>query len=192
MALFRKLPKIDGPHCATCGYCMIGNVSGRCPECGDEFDPSSRDATPRRRSLLRGLCYVVSALGIGLLALWSIAPTLNGPRGAASARIAKAAVGRSGPVAKALGAFRMDVGRFPRTSEGLAALFVRPDGLVAEWKGPYMEGTLVELVDPWGSPFQYIQPGIRNRDGYDLWSAGPDRVNQVGVSGTDDIVNWVR
>jgi hypothetical protein len=26
---------VDGPQCAKCGYCLRGNTSGRCPECGE-------------------------------------------------------------------------------------------------------------------------------------------------------------
>ena len=42
------------------------------------------------------------------------------------------------------------------------------------------------LLDPWGEPYQYRNPGIKNPNGYDLFSKGPDK-----KEGTpDDIGNW--
>jgi general secretion pathway protein G len=72
---------------------------------------------------------------------------------------------------KALQAYRIDTGRFPSTSQGLAALVVQPVG-EARWRGPYLQGALP--VDPWGTPYQYRLPGPAGRD-YELLSYGPDR-----------------
>jgi type II secretion system protein G len=81
--------------------------------------------------------------------------------------------------AKALERFRADVGRYPTTAEGLAALATRPDGLEA-WAGPY----LGELdVDPWGAPYRYRSPGTRRAASFDLESWGPDGVE----GGGDDV-----
>ena len=42
------------------------------------------------------------------------------------------------------------------------------------------------LHDPWGEPYQYRNPGLKNPDGFDLFSKGPDK-----TEGTeDDIGNW--
>ena len=83
----------------------------------------------------------------------------------------------------ALGAFEVDNGRYPTTSEGLGALSTAPGGLT-NWKGPYIERPVVN--DPWGNPYVYACPGTHNPDGYDLHSFGPD-----GQDGTeDDIDNW--
>jgi general secretion pathway protein G len=46
------------------------------------------------------------------------------------------------------------------------------------------------LKDPWGNPFEYRSPGQFNEDSYDLWSRGPDGVDDNGRSGSDDIKNW--
>jgi general secretion pathway protein G len=67
--------------------------------------------------------------------------------------------------------FRLDVGRYPSTQEGLAALVAQPAGL-ATWRGPYVKGTAVP-ADPWGRPFQYRVPGSAGRP-YDLLSLGAD------------------
>ena len=84
----------------------------------------------------------------------------------------------------ALYIFKSEVGRFPTTEEGLAALVLRPqgDGL-ASWK-PTMEA---ELLDPWGSRYSYRYPPVESAAGFpEVFSAGPD-----GVFGTgDDIGSW--
>jgi general secretion pathway protein G len=83
----------------------------------------------------------------------------------------------------ALGAFEVDNGRYPSSSEGLDALRNQPGGLT-NWKGPYIERPVGN--DPWGNPYVYVCPGTHNTDGYDLHSFGPD-----GQDGTeDDIDNW--
>lgn len=83
----------------------------------------------------------------------------------------------------ALGAFEVDNGRFPTSSEGLDALRNAPGGLT-NWHGPYIERAVVN--DPWGNPYVYTCPGTHNTDSYDLHSFGPD-----GHDGTeDDINNW--
>jgi general secretion pathway protein G len=83
----------------------------------------------------------------------------------------------------ALGAFEVDNGRYPTSSEGIDALSNQPGGLTT-WKGPYIERPVVN--DPWGNPYVYVCPGTHNVNGYDLHSFGPD-----GQDGTeDDIDNW--
>lgn len=81
--------------------------------------------------------------------------------------------------------YRIDVGEYPSTTEGLRALVEAPKGKEEKWKGPYLK----ELpLDPWSNPYQYRYPGVKNEKGskgYDLWSFGPD-----GVISDDDTTNW--
>ena len=85
---------------------------------------------------------------------------------------------------KALQAFRIDVGRYPSTSEGLQALVVAPAN-EPRWRGPYLKDNIPP--DPWGTPYKYSFPSSRGKD-YDLVSYGRDRA--PGGSGDDaDIVN---
>lgn len=85
---------------------------------------------------------------------------------------------------KAVQAFRIDMGRYPSTGEGLRALLTAPGG-DARWRGPYLKGEVPP--DPWGMPYQYRQPGAAGKD-YDLLSYGRDR--SPGGSGDDaDISN---
>jgi len=69
----------------------------------------------------------------------------------------------------ALDLFRLDVGRYPTSQEGLAGLVARP-GTAPNWHGPYLKGTSVPS-DPWGKPYQYRYPGSEGR-AYDLFSTG--------------------
>lgn len=84
---------------------------------------------------------------------------------------------------KALQAYRLDTGRFPSTGQGLRALFMQPAD-EPRWRGPYLRDDVPP--DPWGSAYQYRNPGTAGRD-YDLLSYGRDRT--LGGSGDDaDIV----
>ena len=150
----------------------------------------------RKVQLKRGpaftLIEVLLVAGIlALLAAFAI-PRLFSQAEEARIKLAKAAVGRNGPIAKGLSAYKWDLGQYPETDEGLAALFVAKDrGEDERYKGPYLEGTAEELKDPWGNPFEYRSPGEVNEDGYDLWSRGPDMKDDGGKEGSDDIKNWV-
>ena len=85
----------------------------------------------------------------------------------------------------ALTRYRLDVGNFPNTEQGLKALIKAPTGTEARWKGPYIKE---QAIDPWGNPYKYKFPGTRNISGsrsYDIWSLGED-----GTESNDDIGNW--
>src|SRR5438445_12387794 len=79
--------------------------------------------------------------------------------------------------ASALDLFYLDAGRFPSTSEGLAALVQRAPG-VAAWNGPYLKGGNVPN-DPWNNAYLYRSPGERGP--YEIMSYGSD--GQEGGSG---------
>jgi general secretion pathway protein G len=80
--------------------------------------------------------------------------------------------------------FRLDVGRYPTTEEGLQALQVKPSG-AENWDGPYLKKDVPP--DPWGHPYMYKSPG--QHGDYDLYSLGSD--NQEGGDGeAADIVSW--
>lgn len=88
----------------------------------------------------------------------------------------------------ALGVFHLDVGRYPSTEEGLAALITRPEAVDRErWKGPYLKRDVPR--DPWGNPYQYVFPSRHGQD-FDIYSWGAD--GQSGSNGDDpgDLNNW--
>ena len=84
-----------------------------------------------------------------------------------------------------LNAYRIHMGDFPSTAEGLAALVATPANRADRWRGPYLQDSKLP-VDPWGEPYQYRYPGVKNKNGYDLWSKGPDKTDGTD----DDIGNW--
>ena len=81
--------------------------------------------------------------------------------------------------------YKIHMGDFPTTSEGLQALLAPPANRADRWHGPYLEPAKLP-TDHWGEPLQYQYPGTRNKTSYDLWSKGPDK--QSGTA--DDIGNW--
>lgn len=93
-------------------------------------------------------------------------------------------------IATALEMYRLDNHDYPSTQQGLEALSKRPSGLPAA-RGWNPHGYLKSApVDPWGTPYQYLNPGVHSQDGsYDLYSFGAD-----GVAGGEgfaaDIGNW--
>ena len=80
---------------------------------------------------------------------------------------------------KALQAYRIDMGRYPTTAEGLQALVTAP-GNDPRWRGPYLKGDVPK--DPWGTPYGYANPSTRGKD-FDLTSLGHDRA--PGGTGDD-------
>ena len=89
--------------------------------------------------------------------------------------------------ASSLDLFYLDNGRYPSTSEGLAALAQRPGG-IESWNGPYLRSGAVPN-DPWGHPYVYRSPG--EHGAYDIVSFGSD--GQEGGAGTAaDIESWKR
>jgi general secretion pathway protein G len=88
----------------------------------------------------------------------------------------------------ALDAYRLDIGRYPSTEQGLTALTTGPTGgTTTPWRGPYLRKAVP--LDPWNHPYVYRSPGDANPNGYDLLSLGAD-----GAPGGDgenaDITSW--
>lgn len=81
--------------------------------------------------------------------------------------------------------YKLDVGRYPTTAEGLGALVEAPAS-ARVWNGPYLKKKKVP-VDPWNNPYHYTAPGQHGK--FDLSSLGGD--NSEGGEGEDaDVVNW--
>jgi general secretion pathway protein G len=117
---------------------------------------------------------------IGLLA-GLVAPRYFGQVGKSNVNIARAQIDSLG---KALDTYRLDVGAYPTSDQGLQALVVKPDG-VDRWQGPYLQKQVP--ADPWGRPYHYKAPG--DHSDYDLYSYGAD--GQPGGTGENvDINSW--
>ena len=117
---------------------------------------------------------------IGLLASL-VAPKLFNKVASSKQKTAKAQIEMIGT---ALDAFRLDVGRYPTTQEGLQVLWKDP-GNIKKWDGPYLPKPV--KADPWGNPYIYKCPGEHGP--YDLYSLGADG-KPGGTGENKDIVSW--
>ncbi len=96
----------------------------------------------------------------------------------------KAARAQIDALEKALDQYRIDIGHYPTTEQGLPALMTAPSG-EGRWAGPYLRKSVPD--DPWGKPYLYRQPG--EHGDFDLFSYGPD--GQPGGEGeAADVTNW--
>ena len=85
---------------------------------------------------------------------------------------------------QALEMYKLDVGRFPTTDQGLDALVDSPAGVVG-WNGPYLKSAVPP--DPWKYDYHYKYPGERSE--LDIYSYGQD--GSAGGEGEDaDVGNW--
>ena len=126
---------------------------------------------------------MVVILIIGVLAALVVPKVMSRPD---EARIT-AAKSDIATVNQALNLYKLDNGRYPSTEQGLAALVKKPTiaPIPDNWKG---EGYLDRVPkDPWGTPYQYLQPGLHGA--IDVFSLGADRAS--GGEGSDaDIGSW--
>jgi general secretion pathway protein G len=109
---------------------------------------------------------VVAILGL-LIGL--VAPAVLRQLGGARISIAKQSIERLGSV---LDLYKLDVGSYPTTEQGLVALVQRPAG-EDSWNGPYLKASAVP-VDPWNHAYMYRSPSERTGHDYDLCSEGPN------------------
>ena len=117
---------------------------------------------------------------IGLLAAL-VAPKMFGKLEKSKTKIAQAQMSL---FETALDSYRLDVGYYPTTEQGLQALRTKPNG-VAKWDGPYLPKDIP--LDPWGHPYIYSSPGEHGE--YDIISYGADG-KPGGTENDEDIVSW--
>ncbi len=117
---------------------------------------------------------------LGLLVGY-VAPKYFAQLGKSEVKTARAQINS---LEKALDQYRLDVGHYPTTDQGLAALNTRPAN-EPRWAGPYLSKAVPN--DPWGRPYIYKCPGEHGE--LDLSSLGKD--GQAGGEDDNiDIVNW--
>jgi general secretion pathway protein G len=135
--------------------------------------PSGDSRSTQQGFTLLELLVVLAILGL-LIGL--VAPAALRQLGSAKEKIAHQSIER---LASVLDIYKLDVGVYPTTEQGLQALITRPSG-VTRWNGPYLKGEKVP-EDPWGRPFVYRSPSQRPGHEYDLLSLGP--TGQIGGTG---------
>ena len=144
--------------------------------------PERPKADPRRRE--RGLTLIellVVLLILSLIAAFAV-PRVMKYLGGARSDAAAIQIERLGGI---LDLYRLDMGRYPGTEDGLRALIEAP--MEAErWNGPYLKKEN-SLIDPWGEPYEYLAPGDHGE--YDLFTLGAD--GRDGGDGEDaDVTSW--
>lgn len=144
-------------------------------------------AMPRRPadagfSLLELMVVVVI---LSILALVIVPRVIDRPDQARAAR----AQSDIAAIQAAVNLYRLDNFRYPTTDQGLQALVTRPstDPVPQNWSASgYMDRV---PQDPWGRPYQYLQPGVHGD--FDVFTYGADGV--AGGSGVDaDIGSWTQ
>jgi general secretion pathway protein G len=117
---------------------------------------------------------------IGLLAGY-VGPKFFGQIGKSEIKATRAQIDA---LQKSLDQYRLDVGRYPSTEQGLAVLVAKPAD-EPKWAGPYLSKAVPK--DPWGNDYQYRAPGEHGE--YDLLSLGKD--GRPGGEGEDaDLTSW--
>ncbi len=117
---------------------------------------------------------------IGLLAAY-VGPKYFEQIGKSETKTAHAQLDALG---KALDQYRIDVGQYPTTEQGLTALNANPAN-EAKWQGPYLKKSVPN--DPWDRAYIYKSPG--EHGDYDLYSLGKD--GQLGGNKeSEDVLSW--
>ncbi|BCL76041.1 type II secretion system protein GspG [Jeongeupia sp. HS-3] len=124
---------------------------------------------------------LVVILIIALLAGY-VGPKLFGKVGEAKA---KTAAGQMKSLSDALNNYRLDLGNYPTTEQGLAVLNAKPADTGNRWQGPYLMKDVPN--DPWDRPYVYRRPGENGKD-FDLLTFGAD--GKPGGSGEDTDISY--
>jgi general secretion pathway protein G len=88
-------------------------------------------------------------------------------------------------LAATLDMYKLDLGVYPTSEEGLRALIESPDD-AKRWNGPYLRKSKIPL-DPWQQEYHYVSPGEHGK--FDLFTFGADG-KEGGESEDQDVVSW--
>jgi general secretion pathway protein G len=146
-----------------------------CPQCLGHLGLAPFSA--RRGFTLLELLVVIVI--IGMLAAY-VGPKYFSQLGKSEITVTKAQIEA---FERALDTYRLDVGRYPTSEEGLNALLVKPES-ASRWNGPYLKKEIPP--DPWGHAYVYRSPGAKGD--YDIVSYGKDG-QPGGADENADITN---
>jgi general secretion pathway protein G len=145
--------------------------------------PAKRPARGRRDAGFSLLELMVVVVILSILALVVVPRVIDRPD---QARVARAQSDIAA-ISSAVNLYRLDNFRYPSTEQGLQALVTRPtsEPVPPNWA---TNGYMDRLpVDPWGQPYQYLEPGVHGD--FDVFSYGADAA--PGGTGIDaDIGSW--
>jgi len=128
------------------------------------------------------LLELLVVLGIIAMLAGLVGPQIMKHMGEAKTKAAKVQIE---DLAASLDMYKLDLGKYPTSEQGLEALITAPEGL-KRWNGPYLQKSKVPL-DPWQQEYRYVFPGTHGK--FDLFSLGAD--DKDGGEGEDkDITSW--
>lgn len=139
--------------------------------------------TPLRRARASGFTLIELLVVLAIISLLAglVGPSVLNQLGGAKTKTAKIQIK---DLEQALEMYKLDVGRYPSTSDGLEALVQKP-GSADGWNGPYLKSGVPQ--DPWKNDYHYAFPGSRAE--LDIFSLGQDGTE--GGDGEDsDVGNW--
>ncbi|MNN04538.1 Type II secretion system protein G precursor [compost metagenome] len=142
--------------------------------------PNKQRPALRRQQGFTLLELLVVLVVLGLLA-GLVAPKYFNQLGKSEAKVARAQIEG---LSKALDLYRLEIGHYPSSEQGLQALTAAPTD-ETRWAGPYLQKTVPQ--DPWGRNYIYRSPGENGE--YDLLSMGKD--GQPGGEGENaEVTSW--
>jgi general secretion pathway protein G len=132
----------------------------------------------------RGFTLMEMIIVLTIIALL-VALAMNTLTGVGDTAKEEAAAANVSALKTALYSYQLECGSLPTTEQGLKALWTKPtvEPIPDRWHAQFTED---QGTDPWGHPYQYLNPGKHNPDSFDVYSMGSD-----GLPDTkDDIGNW--
>jgi general secretion pathway protein G len=138
----------------------------------------------KAKKSLRGFTLLELLVVLGIIAMLAgiVGPQVMKHMGESKTKAAKVQIE---DLAAALDMYKLDLGKYPTTEQGLKALIESP-GNANRWNGPYLRKTKMPL-DPWQQEYRYVSPGEHGK--FDLYTLGAD--DKEGGEGEDqDIVSW--
>ncbi|WP_286773527.1 type II secretion system major pseudopilin GspG [Sphingomonas sp. 66-10] len=145
----------------------------------------STEQKKRRRKSEEGFTLVELMVVIVIIGLLATIVAINVLPSGDTARIQKAKADIAN-IEQALEMYKLQVGSYPTTTQGLGALVTAPSGVDA---GRYQAGGYLKKLpnDPWNRPYLYASPG--KHSAADVWSLGAD--GKEGGEGVHaDIGSW--
>jgi len=128
------------------------------------------------------LLEMLVVLGIIAMLAGLVGPQVMNQLGGAKSKTAKVQIE---DLSAALDMYRLDVGKYPTSDQGLQALIEKPDD-AKRWNGPYLRKNKIPQ-DPWGTDYNFVSPGEKGK--FDLYSYGAD-AKEGGEGEDQDLASW--